>query len=115
MKKIVTVFMIIALALSVCACGESTYDSTGENSSNEMSESYAKTLATQALYDEVQKWLPGGGSAKYTIASVTKDYMGRYEVDGTVSYYDAYGNYKERHNYSVKVGNRGETTVKIGY
>lgn len=120
MRKILCIVLSLLCVVVFCSCGS---NSTNGNDNKDyeydttiITESKAKGLATEALYNQLKAYCLyvddyDFSQTKYTIASISGSGSTGYTVNGTYSLYDKYGNFKKRENFSVRVNSDGYAKV----
>ena len=115
MKKILCILLLAICFLGLCSCSANSskasdddYNKTYETDTSAITKSEAEGLATTALYRQLKATYLyvddyDMSQTKYSIASITGSSKSGYEVSGTYSLYDKYGNFQKRKNFSVYV------------
>lgn len=123
MKKLLCIFLLTILCFGLCACSTNSskssdddYNETYETDTNIITKSEAEGLATTALYRQLKATYLyiddyDMSQTKYSIASISGSSSSGYEVNGTYSLYDKYGNFQKRNNFSVNVSSDGIARV----
>ena len=121
MKKILFVLSTVCcLVLCSCSTNSSYADDSDHNTYASdtyiVTQSKAEGLATSALYRQLKAHFLyideyDISQTRYSIASVTGSAKSGYEVSGTYSIYDKYGNFQKQENFSVNVSSDGVARV----
>lgn len=122
MKNFIYVILVVICCLSLFSCNTNSSNSSEyyeKTDSYSLTRSKAEGLATSALYRQLKVsflYIDAYqdcdiSQVKYSIASVEGSALSGFEVCGTYSIYDKYGNFKERNNFSVEVSSDGNARV----
>ena len=117
MRKVVSLISVFLICVSLCACGKSNENvdnGYGADTTGVLTKSEAESKATSYLYDYLKIIYNSSdydiSQTRYSVASVNGS-SHCYEVNGTYSLYDKYGNFMKRDNFSISVYDTRRITV----